>query len=457
MSSLPNTNAGTKLANIIGTREVTPEILELVASWIKSPSVELIIDSSAVDPSPEYTPHNIIQLNNTHTQSKDIIFQHIRALDLRYPYTKFELVTLPVNRIRVLENLSFIDAHTWLKFQVLNPIDVGFIVAEVALIISNTRYILTDRKPIKDLDLHYISLFKYARPIRSTILDFRTWWRSRTHIQRLQDYWIWEQRKIIMDFILPSVDIGQLYNFQSMLSSLYDIKYRQLAQHQLITAVPVCDNDDLCMPYEESDVNETSTLNLPVEIMYNIMYDMEYKDILSYCQTNTQARTICSDRRFWLNKLDRDFPDTKQPLSSYINPNDLDGKAIYKRFYSLYPLRNTYAMSDAVDRGYIDVALWLYLEYYPKNLVYLYMKYDVRMIHIPIAFNDDAPYTKFDYVYDELSSTQLNVLAQYLLKTRTIHNTKPYLIQLALHSSILSEIQDYILNYLHNNIMIRTF
>ena len=34
-----------------------------------------------------------------------------------------------------------------------------------------------------------------------------------------------------------------------------------------------------------------------------ILNELEDKDIVSYCQTNKQADTLCQDQGFWLNRI----------------------------------------------------------------------------------------------------------------------------------------------------------
>lgn len=51
----------------------------------------------------------------------------------------------------------------------------------------------------------------------------------------------------------------------------------------------------------------SSISDVPLEIMYNILLRMSYKDILNYCKMNREANMLCNDDLFWMNKLDIDF------------------------------------------------------------------------------------------------------------------------------------------------------
>ena len=48
-------------------------------------------------------------------------------------------------------------------------------------------------------------------------------------------------------------------------------------------------------------------MNLPDEIIYNILLPIPYEAVMNYCRTNTIANHICNDDYFWKLKLERDF------------------------------------------------------------------------------------------------------------------------------------------------------
>jgi hypothetical protein len=48
------------------------------------------------------------------------------------------------------------------------------------------------------------------------------------------------------------------------------------------------------------------------EIVENILLNLSYNDIMSYCRTSIDANKVCQDDTFWKNKLDRDFEKVKK-------------------------------------------------------------------------------------------------------------------------------------------------
>ena len=78
---------------------------------------------------------------------------------------------------------------------------------------------------------------------------------------------------------------------------------------------------------------------IPIEVIYNILLQLPYDDIINYCRTNIKARDICNDNYFWLNKLNHDF-SAKGLNGKMLVPSeymrlyqpDLGGKAVYERW-----------------------------------------------------------------------------------------------------------------------------
>lgn len=46
---------------------------------------------------------------------------------------------------------------------------------------------------------------------------------------------------------------------------------------------------------------------LPYELIFKIALDIGYPDIIEWCQTSTEFRTICQDTHYWVDLLKRDF------------------------------------------------------------------------------------------------------------------------------------------------------
>lgn len=62
-------------------------------------------------------------------------------------------------------------------------------------------------------------------------------------------------------------------------------------------------------------------MSLPCEIIYNILLNNDYGDIVSYCQVDDC--NICNDKIFWYNKLKIDYPD-------YLDEMNIDPINFYK-------------------------------------------------------------------------------------------------------------------------------
>ena len=82
--------------------------------------------------------------------------------------------------------------------------------------------------------------------------------------------------------------------------------------------------------------NAVPLSSYPLEIAYQILLRMSYNDILNYCATNSESRSLCDDNVFWINKLDHDFKPTSQGLAlEYVKKyshSDMKAQFIYKRW-----------------------------------------------------------------------------------------------------------------------------
>lgn len=75
----------------------------------------------------------------------------------------------------------------------------------------------------------------------------------------------------------------------------------------------------------------TSVSHLPYEIIYKILLSVRPSDIINFCRVYPKS-SVMSDTRFWIAKLDYDYP--LDPVSSsyvVMNPGD-QGYGIYARF-----------------------------------------------------------------------------------------------------------------------------
>lgn len=118
--------------------------------------------------------------------------------------------------------------------------------------------------------------------------------------------------------------------------------------------------------------------SLPLEIIYKILLNLSYSDILNYCGVNTHSTHLYIDVYFWMMKLDKDFiinGDLRpsEYIKSY-NPNM--GNNVYKRWYEAKQLGyrkvgNPYISEDQCVAIYkekqlgqykmkdLDILLWL--------------------------------------------------------------------------------------------------
>lgn len=83
---------------------------------------------------------------------------------------------------------------------------------------------------------------------------------------------------------------------------------------------------------------------IPIEIIYNILLQLPYKDIINYCASNRESREICNDNIFWAAKLDYDFSTIdflEKPLipSQYVRKFKEVTQDIYIKWmnHALYP------------------------------------------------------------------------------------------------------------------------
>ena len=53
---------------------------------------------------------------------------------------------------------------------------------------------------------------------------------------------------------------------------------------------------------------EPSLMNLGKDLIPQILFNLDDKDLVSYCRTNKAANQICHDQTFWLNRLRTRFP-----------------------------------------------------------------------------------------------------------------------------------------------------
>ncbi len=122
---------------------------------------------------------------------------------------------------------------------------------------------------------------------------------------------------------------------------------------------------------------------LPYMTQYEILLKLQYKDLMRFCATSSQARRICADEDFWKFKIQRDFgrvgqrvqslrfkgyPDVSElyPITANINNLHLMHGGTWKAEYEYYLKKinewleiviyegNLGALIDLIDAG-VDV------------------------------------------------------------------------------------------------------
>lgn len=99
-------------------------------------------------------------------------------------------------------------------------------------------------------------------------------------------------------------------------------------------------------------------MDLPSEILENVMLRSSYEDIISLCKVDTVAASICSDHQFWINKLDNDFTKMidsqlfvpSEYVALYGVPNE-NARHIYERWLRMYEIKvnDDYPLLDNRD------------------------------------------------------------------------------------------------------------
>lgn len=112
---------------------------------------------------------------------------------------------------------------------------------------------------------------------------------------------------------------------------------------------------------------------LPIEVIWNILLDMPYLDIMSFCKTGIpEVQEICDSDEFWISKLDKEYTvqssdDVIHIPSSYITVyrNDEEtGRDIYVRWvrglYIPLPTEFNVTLTYLTDNLNINVDIILF-------------------------------------------------------------------------------------------------
>lgn len=99
---------------------------------------------------------------------------------------------------------------------------------------------------------------------------------------------------------------------------------------------------------------------LPIDIMYNILLDTDFDDLDSLCKINKTNYSICDDRKFWIDKIIKDFGTKRNNIiNSGLNPYLLYKiMMIIKSPFPMYPYESDfYHIGKMGDTDVIDFYL----------------------------------------------------------------------------------------------------
>ena len=104
----------------------------------------------------------------------------------------------------------------------------------------------------------------------------------------------------------------------------------------------------------------------PIELIYKILHQIPYSDVISYCLTNKAHSMILYDTVFWIERLDTEFGGKSLP-SHYIRlygKNSTEGVNIYRRW------REITDHKKIIANKYNDIFAWM-LDNKRWNRVYI--------------------------------------------------------------------------------------
>lgn len=118
---------------------------------------------------------------------------------------------------------------------------------------------------------------------------------------------------------------------------------------------------------------------LPSEILWNILLQSPYPDLLNLCQANTELNEICRNNYFWRLKIIRDFQITIEFIN-HINSWNNSYSQLYEKLYSIENSL-TFKSSDDTQYSYLMYMnpdsrswneiyhKWLLVQNYPLNTI----------------------------------------------------------------------------------------
>jgi hypothetical protein len=123
--------------------------------------------------------------------------------------------------------------------------------------------------------------------------------------------------------------------------------------------------DDLIKMIQFYEDYHVKPVNLPTDVLYEIMLNSNFQTIINYCQTNKDHKKICDDNQFWIKKFNTDhmpflYHIPKENVNYYIKNDDSIKDYIkyepstYKEWIKLY--RDTILYMDVATQ-FVDLIL----------------------------------------------------------------------------------------------------
>jgi hypothetical protein len=173
----------------------------------------------------------------------------------------------------------------------------------------------------------------------------------------------------------------------------------------------------------------TTLGDLPIETLTQIMLNLSYENLNTYCTVNSVAKSICNDPNFWANKAGLEF---KIPIPDFYSVQ-MNPRLRYLQ------LRETAGQRNLIYNFLINVlALGLYIRGWQGPGT----SYPLIRTTSQCSFNEPKSLITIYNIYNVLNNAQLNI-KQILLKVSAMrydNNTNSYIPTGKMLTNILDEI-----------------
>lgn len=196
---------------------------------------------------------------------------------------------------------------------------------------------------------------------------------------------------------------------------------------------------------------DVQLLNIPNEILFNILLNLNTQSLISLCKSNQYVRSICDDEYFWSIKFVTDFPFVDPPLTN--DNEEIEWKNSYiEVFGSTNPLKVCFDIGPDI---YIQRSTYFTPKYYITELLPYVGDTYIAIFGTKIGYLDpNTSYVYPNFVYiDGYTYNFLNVFGNKIPEV-------VYIIQGSLYDQIKSIITEdgiYVIDTergLHNDAII---